>query len=125
MAGMDDQYTVQIVSTPAGTPVSGSTNKFDYPILSSVTLTCMVTSSIGLPITASSYSWNTTGCFADDQGARRCFPIGQTTQTVSDNDVSAEDAGTVLCTAVINGCLFTSEPLTLRISGMCVLNGYF
>ena len=26
----------------AGTPVSGSTNKFDYSKLSSVTLTCMV-----------------------------------------------------------------------------------
>ena len=35
-------YTVTIASTPAGTPVSGSTNTFDYPILSSVTLTCMV-----------------------------------------------------------------------------------
>ena len=34
--------TVTVVSSPAGTPVSESTNTFDYPILSSVTLRCMV-----------------------------------------------------------------------------------
>ena len=41
--GVDGQYIVTIVSNPAGTPVSGFTNTFDYPILSSVTLTCDVT----------------------------------------------------------------------------------
>ena len=36
---------VTIVTSPVGTPVSGSTITYDYPILSSVNLTCMV----GLP----------------------------------------------------------------------------
>jgi len=42
IAGTYGQFTVTIVSNPAGTLVSGSTNTFDYPILSSVTLTCTV-----------------------------------------------------------------------------------
>ena len=118
MAGMDDQYTVTIVSTPAGTPVSRSTNKFDYPILSSVTLTCMVTSNDGSPVTVTGYSWDTTGCFTDYRGYVRCFPNGQTTQNVSEDAVLARDAGTVRCTAIINSESFTSGPFTLRISGM-------
>ena len=113
----DLQYTVAIVSSPAGTPVSGSTNTFDYPILSSVTLTCMVTSSDGSKPAVTSYSWNTKGCLTDENGEVRCFPKDQTTQTVSEDDVSAKDAGIVTCTAVINGDPFTSKPFTLRISG--------
>ena len=33
-------HAVATVNSPAGTPVSGPTNTFDYHILSSVTLTC-------------------------------------------------------------------------------------
>ena len=121
ITGIDGQTTVTIVSTPAGTPVSGSTNTFDYPILSSVTLTCNVTSSDGSTPTVTGYSWDTTGCFADDRGMRRCFPVGQTTQSVSEDDVFAKDAGTVRCTAVIGSDSFTSEPFTLRISGMFIV----
>ena len=46
LLGIDGQttYTVTIVSSPAGIPVNGSTDTFDYPILSNVTLTCNVTS---------------------------------------------------------------------------------
>ena len=110
-------YTVTIVSTPPGTPVSGSINTFDYPILSSVTLTCMVESTDGPIPAVTSYSWNTMGCFKDEDGEVRCFPKDQTAQSVSDEDVSAKDAGTVRCTAVINDDSFTSKPFTLRISG--------
>ena len=112
--------TVMIVSNPAGTPVSGSTNTFDYPILSSVTLTCMVMTSDGSMFTVTSYQWNTTGCYtntAHNSGNPTCFPTGQTTQSVTENDLTAEDAGTITCTATIGGVDYISEPLTLRISG--------
>ena len=112
--------TFTIVSNPAGTPVSGSFNTFDYPILSSVTLTCNVTANDGLPFTVTSYQWNTTGCYTHpnhNNGNPTCFPDGQTTQSVTDNDVTAEDAGTITCTVTISGSDYTSEPFTLRISG--------
>ena len=116
----DPPFTVTIVSSPAGTPVSGSTNTFDYPILSSVTLTCNVISNNGSSFTVTSYHWNTTGCYTHpgfNNGNPRCFPHGQTTQNVTDDDVTAEDAGTITCTVTISGSDYTSEPFTLRISG--------
>jgi len=114
--------SVIIISIPAGTPVSGSTSTFDYPILSSVTLTCTVTASDGLTPTVTNYQWNTTGCYtnpAHNSGNTTCFPTGQTTQSITGNNLTAEDAGTITCTATIGGVDYTSEPLTLRISGMC------
>ena len=116
----DGAFTVTIVSSPAGTPVSGSTNKFDYPILSSVTLTCDVTSNDGSSFTVDSYRWNTTGCYTHpnfNSGNPRCFPHGQNTQNVSGDNLLAEDAGTITCTVTISGSDYTSEPFTLRISG--------
>jgi len=85
----------------------------------------MVTSSDGSTPTVTSYSWNTNGCLTDEDGEVRCFPKDQTTQSVSEDDVSAKDAGTVRCTAVINGDQFFSKPFTLRISGIaciCIIN---
>ena len=115
-------YTVTIVSNPDGTPVSGSNNTFDYPILSSVTLTCMVTSSDGSTPTelVTNYQWDTTGCYtntAHNSGNPTCFPTGQTTQSVTENDLTAEDAGTITCTITIGHFVYISEPFTLRISG--------
>ena len=110
--------TVTIVSSPVGTPVSGSTNTFDYPILSSVTLTCVVDPSSSTTIT---YQWNTSGCYTninyngDESG---CFPHSQTTQSVTGYNLTAEDAGTITCTVTVGGVEYTSEPLTLRISGI-------
>ncbi|XP_065911365.1 uncharacterized protein [Dysidea avara] len=115
--------TVTIVSTPAGTPVSGSTNTFDYPILSSVTLMCMVSSNNGSEFTVTSYQWNTTGCYtnpAHNSGNPACFPTGQTNQSVTDDNVTAEDGGTITCTATIGGNNYSSEPLTLFISGIAL-----
>ena len=112
--------TVTIVSSPAGTPVSESTNTFDYPILSSVTLTCNVAVDDELAVTVDSYRWNTAGCYTHpnhNNGNPACFPDGQTTQIVTGNDVTAEDAGTITCTVTISGSDYTSEPYTLRISG--------
>ena len=109
-----------IFSSPAGTPVSGSTNTYDYPILSSVNLTCDVTSNNASSFTVTSYQWNTTGCYTNTRftsGNPQCFPHGNTTQKVVGTDLNAEDAGTISCTVTINGVSFTSEPFTLRISG--------
>ena len=109
--------TVTVVNNPTGTPVSGSTNTFDYPILSSVTLTCMVEPS---SLTVTSYQWNTAGCYTNSKftGSNpQCFPLGQTTQSVTGDDLNAEDAGTITCTVTIGGGNYTSEPFTLRISG--------
>ena len=88
--------------------------------MSSVTLTCNVTADDGLLVTVTSYRWNTAGCYTHpnrNNGNPTCFPDGQTTQNVTDNDVNAEDAGTITCTVTINGSNYTSGPFTLRISG--------
>jgi len=114
--GADSQvYTVTIVSTPAGTPVSESTNTFDYPILSNVTLTCMVDPS---PPAGATYQWNTGGCFTN---SRRyyptCFPHGQTTQSVTGYHLLAEDAGLIACSVSIDGTNYASDIFALRIAG--------
>ena len=114
--------TVAVVSSPTGTPVSGSTNTFDYMILSTVTLTCDVLSNHGLPFSVSSYQWNSAGCYTNtnyNHGAPGCFPHGQTTQHVTGNDLTAEDAGTITCTVTIDGSNYTmtSALFTLRILG--------
>ena len=106
-----------ITSTPAGTPVGGSANTFDYPILSRVSLTCMVDP---LPVISVTYRWNTTGCYTHSnysRGRPRCFPHRQNLRMVTDDDVTAEDAGTVTCIMTLDGIDYTSEPFTLRISG--------
>jgi len=80
----------------------------------------MVTSSDGLTFTVTNYRWNTTGCYTHpdhNSGNPACFPTDQTTQSVTGNDLTAEDAGTITCTATIGGVDYTSDPLTLRISG--------
>ena len=116
-ANSQPAFTATIVSSPAGTPVSGSTNTFDYPILSNVTLTCDVTSGNNSLFTVNSYQWNTEGCYTHSDFINTCFPQGQTAQNVTDDDITAEDAGTITCTVTINGNHYTSEPFTLRISG--------
>ena len=119
ITGINGQtYTTTIVSNPVGTPVDSQPNTFDYPILSSVTLTCNVTSDDGSPFTVMDYSWDTTGCYVNNRNERRCFPAGQTTQTVSEDDLLARDAGTITCTATISGIDYTSPSFTLRISGI-------
>ena len=115
--GVDSQFTVTIVSSPVGTLVSGSANTFDYPILSSVTLTCNVTSNNESSFAVTSYHWNTIRCYMSTRFDPKCFPHGQTTQSVTGNDLNAEDAGTITCTVNISGSNYTSKPFTLRISG--------
>ena len=73
-----------------------------------------------------SYQWNTAGCYNNtdfNNGIPRCFPHDQTTQSVTGNDLTAEDAGTITCTVTINGNEYTSGSFTLHISGeQCIIN---
>ena len=109
---------VTVVRSPAGIPVSGSTNTFYYPILSSITLRCSVTPSDGLTPAVTDYQWNTEGCFTNDHHRTpTCFPANQRTQSVTGNNVLAKDAGTITCTVTIGGVNYTSGSLTLLISG--------
>ena len=110
---------VTIVTEPAGIPVTGTTDTFDYPILTRVNLTCNVTTPDGSPVIVTSYRWTGTNCYNSSIGViNPCFYDGQTGQTITDNNgVLASDTGTVTCTATVAGFNYTSEPLTLRISG--------
>ena len=66
------------------------------------------------------YRWNTAGCYTNSKftGSNpQCFPHGQTSRRVTGNDLNAEDAGTITCTARINNVRYTSAAFTLRISG--------
>ena len=110
---------VTIVTDPEGTPVNGSNNTFDYPILTSVSLMCAVTTPDGSPVTATSYSWTATNCYNRTGGVRSpCFYSGgRTGNIITGDSLLAPDAGTVTCTATIGDVNFTSDPLTLRISG--------
>ena len=119
-SGVDGQYIATIVSNPIGTPVNGFASAFDYPILSNVTLTCMVDPS---PPAGATYWWITAGCYSHpdhNSGNPSCFPTGQTTQTITGKGLTAADAGTIACTVTIIGVDYTSGPLTLHISGMCM-----
>ena len=110
---------VTIVTDPPGIPVTGTTDTFDYTILTRVNMTCNVTTPDGSPVTATSYRWTGTNCYTGSSGVSDpCFYDGQTGQSITDsNGVLAPDAGTVTCTATVAGVNYTSEPLTLRISG--------
>ena len=72
------------------------------------------------PSSSVTYQWNTAGCYTNAQftvSNPECFPHGQTSQTVTGNNLNAEDAGTITCTVTNNGSDYTSESFTLRISG--------
>jgi len=75
----------------------------------------MVDPSPSLPAT---YHWNARKCFTSFRhNIPTCFPVNQTTQSVTGNNLLAEDAGTITCTVTIGGVDYISESLTLRISG--------
>ena len=119
LVGVDGQ-NVTIVTDPAGTPVDGQPGTFDYPILTSVTLMCMATAVDGSPVTVTSYSWTAIDCYTRSGDVQDpCFYSlpSATGQNVTGNDLLAPSAGTVTCTATIDGMDYTSDPLTLRISG--------
>ena len=111
--------TVTIVTDPAGTPVDGQPGTFDYPILTRLTLTCMATTLDGSPVTVTSYEWTAINCYTRIGGIQNpCFyGVGFATgQNITSAGLLAPDA-VVTCTATVNGMDYTSDPLTLRISG--------
>ena len=52
-------FRVTIVRVPTGTAVNGIANTYDYPILSNVTLMCIVTPDSGSLPAGITYQWNT------------------------------------------------------------------
>ena len=76
----------------------------------------------GSSTTAANYRWTAdhlVNCYLREGGVLDpCFYSGgRTGQNITGDDLLAQDAGTVTCTANINGMDYTSDPLTLRISG--------
>jgi len=70
------------------------------------------------PPAGATYQWNT-GCFTNNfHTDQTCFPAGQTTQSVTGDNLLAEDAGTITCTVTIGASQFTSNSFTLRIASM-------
>ena len=107
------------MTIPVSTPVDGQPGTFDYPILTSVTLMCMATVVDGSPVTVTSYSWTARYCYTHTYGVQDpCFyGNNPTRQNITGTNLLALDAGTVTCTATIDGMDYTSDPLTLRIAG--------
>jgi len=108
---------VVIRSSPPPVPVNGQPNIFEYPILTDVELNCDVQPSLGSPFLVRSYRWNTEGCYKDTSGKPRCFPHGQTTQSVKGVHLTAEDAGNYTCTVMINNYEYQSNQVMIRIQG--------
>ena len=112
---------VTIVTDPAGIPVDGQPHTFDYPILTRVTLMCMATASDGSSVTVTSYSWTASDCYTRSGGVQNpCFyslPSATGQNVTSTGGLLAIDTGTVTCTATIDGVGYTSDSLSLRISG--------
>ena len=80
----------------------------------------MATASDGSPATVTYYEWIAIECYNRSGGVQnRCFySVGDLTrQNITSNGILAPDAGTITCTATIDGVDYTSDPLTLRISG--------
>ena len=80
---------------------------------------CMATTEDGSPVTVTSYSWTASDCYTRSGGiGYPCFySYNPTGQNVTSTGLLAPDDGTVTCTATIDGMDYTSDPLTLRISG--------
>ena len=117
--GVDGQ-TVTIVTDPVGIPVDNQSNTFDYPILTSVTLMCIVTAVDESSATVTSYNWNCVMHFANSTCNLFSTDLDQLpqTQNTSINNLQAKHASAMIyCTATIGGTNYTSDPLILRISG--------
>ena len=77
-----------------------------------------------MPTITFAYQWNNTGCYSNDnfnRGDPKCFPHGKSIQTVTGNDLTAEDAGTIACSVAIVSFVYVSEPLEIIVSGMNAL----
>ena len=110
---------VTIVTDPAGIPVDGQSGTSDYSILTNVTLMCMATAANESSVSVNSYRWTAVNCYTRTGGVNKpCFyDNNPTEQNITHNSLLAVDAGTVTCTAIVDDLDYTSDPLTLRISG--------
>jgi len=64
------------------------------------------------------YRW-ITACFTNNiRTDQTCFPHGKTTQSVTANNLLAEDAGSIACGVTIGSSDFASDLFKLRISGI-------
>ena len=79
----------------------------------------MATAADGSPAIVTSYSWTATNCYTRTGGVQDpCFySLDSTGQNITGDDLLAPSAGTVVCTATINGMDYTSDQLSFRISG--------
>ena len=81
---------------------------------------CLATAVDGSPVTVTSYSWTADNCYTISGGVDNpCFYSlpSATGQNITGMNLLAPSAGIVTCTATIDGMDYTSDPLTLRISG--------
>ena len=79
---------------------------------------CMATSADGSPANVTSYHWTATNCYDHTNITDFCFyGGGKRGHNITGNNLLARDAGTVTCNAIIDSINYTSDPLTLRISG--------
>ena len=76
---------------------------------------CMVAATNVSSHTVTSYYWTAMNCYTHNYGVYDpCFYSGnRREQNITGYDLLAQDAGT----ATIDGVNYTSDPLTLRISG--------
>ena len=114
-------WNVTIVTNPVGIQVDNQINTYDFPLLTNVTLMCMVAQA---NVNVISYHWTAMDCYNHSKGVDDpCFYSGNKTgQNYTGYDLLAQDAGTVTCTAIIDGVNYDSDPLTLRISGKLVVH---
>ena len=112
----DLSINVAIVTDPNGILVDG---EYNYPILTSIILSCNATQTDGTPITGASYSWRDHGCYTNSHGVQDpCFYDGYATgYNFTGDNLLAQDAGNVSCSAFVNGIYYTSHLLRIRISG--------
>ena len=117
------------MTDPAGVAVDGQPNTFDFPILTNVTLMCVVKGTLedisSGTNTVFSYHWDAINC--TNSTTDPCFySQDQTSQNITGSNLLAQDAGTVKCIATVNGSNYSSNPLTLRISGeLCTYVGTY
>ena len=81
---------------------------------------CMATTADGSPVTVTSYRWTASDCYTRIGGVENpCFYSlpSATGQNITGMNLLAPSAGTVTCTATINGMDYISDLLLLRISG--------
>ena len=115
----DPTINVAIGTDPPGTPVNGLSNTFDYSLLTSIRLFCNATPADGSPLTGVSYNWHDSDCYTSSHGVQdSCFySIHTTGYNITSNSLRPQDAGKVTCTVSVGTESYTSDILTLRISG--------